>query len=96
MAYHESRRIRIAPVAGPVSYATALHELGHLVAQGASGPQHSRLIKETRAWKWAMWAALEWTDRMDSEMQRSLGVYVDRGKRRGWPIPAEVYRLLDR
>jgi hypothetical protein len=94
-AYARDRRIRIAPVRGPVSYAIALHEIGHVVAPMASGRQHRRIDKEVRAWRWAMSAAVEWTERMDRTMQRSLAGYVARAELRGWSVAEDVYRLLD-
>ena len=95
MSWADTRRIRIAQVRGPVSYAVALHEIGHLVAEGASGRTHSRLLKEIRAWRWARAHALEWTERMDREMQRSMQCYLARAKRRGWPIPEDIYHDVE-
>ena len=43
--------IRIPPVKSQVTYAIALHELGHLVGRGRSG---TRLEKEAAAWRWAL------------------------------------------
>ena len=95
-AYGREQRIVISPVRGPVSYAVALHALGHLIATGAAGPQHKQLIREILAWRWARRAALEWTERMDAAMQRSLGVYVRRleRRRRHIEIEPEAYFLL--
>jgi hypothetical protein len=95
MSYGDTRTIRISEVKGPVSYAVALHEIGHLVAEGASGRQFPRLMKEIRAWRWARAHAIEWTERMDWEMQRSMGCYLLRAKRHGWPIPEEIYRDVE-
>jgi hypothetical protein len=94
-AWGRSRQIRIAPVRGPVSYAVALHELGHVIAPCASGRRYPRLQKELRAWLWAREHAIEWTDRMDKEMQRSIGIYLDRARRRRWPIPQEIYQYVE-
>jgi hypothetical protein len=43
--------IRIPPVKSQVTYAVALHEIGHLVGPGRSG---TRLEKEAAAWRWAL------------------------------------------
>jgi hypothetical protein len=43
--------IRIPPVRSQVTYAVALHELGHLLGPGRSG---ARLEKEAAAWRWAL------------------------------------------
>ena len=47
--------IRVPPVRGQVTYFVALHEIGHLVGPGRSGP---RLEKEAAAWRFALQAAL--------------------------------------
>ena len=60
--------IRVPQVRGQVTYFVALHEIGHLVGPGRSGP---RLEKEAAAWRWALAAALvEPTD----ACRRRLGV----------------------
>jgi hypothetical protein len=43
--------IRIPPIRSQVTYAVALHELGHLLGPGRSG---TRLEKEAAAWRWAL------------------------------------------
>jgi hypothetical protein len=43
--------IRIPPIKSQVTYAVALHELGHLLGPGRSG---TRLEKEAAAWRWAL------------------------------------------
>ena len=43
--------IRIPPIKSQVTYAVALHEIGHLVGPGRSG---TRLEKEAAAWRWAL------------------------------------------
>jgi len=94
-AFGRNRSIRIAPIKGPVSYAVALHELGHLIAPDATGRKHSRLLKELRAWKWAKDNAREWSDRMDTAMQDALRSYLHRAERHHWPIPPEIYQLVE-
>ena len=66
--------IRIAPVRGQVTYFVALHEIGHLVGRGRSGP---RLEKEAAAWRWALRNAIvEPTDAARRSMGRRLRSYV--------------------
>jgi hypothetical protein len=66
--------IRIPPVKGQVTYFVALHEIGHLVGPGRSGP---RLEKEAAAWRWALATALvEPTDAARRSMGRRLRSYV--------------------
>jgi hypothetical protein len=43
--------IRIPPIRSQITYAVALHELGHLIGPGRSG---HRLEKEAAAWRWAL------------------------------------------
>jgi hypothetical protein len=94
-AYDRDRRIKITPVRGAVSYAMALHELGHLIADGASGRKNQRLVKEMRAWQWARKHAAIWSDRMDATMQTSLRSYLHRARRHHWPIPEDIYQLVE-
>lgn len=93
-AFEWSRTIRIAPVRGDVSYAIALHELGHLVEPQATG-RYPRLLKEWRAWQWAMRNATQWSPRMEHTRRKCLRAYLTRAHRHHWPIPSEL-RGLDR
>lgn len=72
-AWRKSRRIAIRPVKTAISYAVALHEIGHIL-----GPQQSgtRLMKECGAWLWAHDNAMTWTDAMEKAMQKRLRSYV--------------------
>jgi hypothetical protein len=47
----ESKFIHIAPIKSVISYATALHEIGHIKGRY----QHSRreIVRERWAWEWA-------------------------------------------
>ncbi len=47
--------IRIPPIRSQITYAVALHELGHLIGPGRSG---TRLEKEAAAWRWALAASI--------------------------------------
>src|SRR4051812_19656709 len=58
-AGREISEICIPPIRSAISYATALHEIGHIV-----GPhQRSResMVRERWAWRWAKSQALIWT-----------------------------------
>ncbi len=71
-AFRRSRRVNIRPVKSPVTYAIALHELGHVL-----GHQSGRRIdKEVQAWEWAKAHALVWTKRMQETKQTALASYV--------------------
>jgi hypothetical protein len=73
------RIIAIRPVKSAVTYAVALHELGHVLGPWQSLP---RLYAEAGAWKWAREAAGIWTPAMEDKMSRSLHSYVLWAERR--------------
>ena len=74
-----SRRIIwIRPVKSAVTYAMALHELGHIL-----GKQPARRIdRELAAWEWAKANVVLWDDRMDRERSTCLTSYVRWAERR--------------
>ena len=59
-------------------YATALHELGHLL--GRYQRSNNALLRERWAWVWARRTALTWTRTMEAEAVASLAWYVNRMK----------------
>lgn len=68
-------RVRIAPVQSIVTYAVALHELGHCLGRGRTAP---RLECEANAWAWAIRNAMAHTvdDRFTTKMQEALLGYL--------------------
>jgi hypothetical protein len=93
-------QIRIPPVRGQVTYFVALHEIGHLIGPGRSGP---RLEQEAAAWRWALANAIvEPTQASRRSMGRRLRSYVRwaelrQHRRRRPAIPAQqsaFWRLL--
>src|SRR5262245_57271226 len=58
-AIHEFEEITIAPVRSLLSYASAMHEIGHILGRH----QRSRrtMVRERWAWHWARANALAWT-----------------------------------
>ena len=72
-AWRKTKVIKIRPVKSAVTYAVALHEIGHVVGTMQSG---TRLIKETGAWLWARGAALCWTPVMHEAMVKRLRSYL--------------------
>ena len=71
-AWRKSSRIAIRPVKSDITYAIALHELGHVL-----GVQTGKTLdKEVQAWQWARKHALVWTDAMTQKEQASLASYV--------------------
>jgi len=74
MAVYESRTIYVRPVRSDVTYAEALHEIGHLLGAWQDA---GVIVSESGAWLWAMRNALEWTPAMDRAMAKWLGSYVE-------------------
>jgi hypothetical protein len=77
-AYRRERRIKIRPVKSAITYAVALHEIGHILGPRQCG---TRLDKEVGAWEWAQEHALEWTDTMTAKMRDCLQSYLRKVKR---------------
>ena len=66
--------IRIPPVRSQITYAVALHEIGHLLGPGRSG---TRLEKEAAAWRWALAnSTVELSDHARRSAGRRLRSYV--------------------
>src|SRR5262245_25812298 len=64
------------PVRGDLSYATALHEIGHILGQHQNSQR--KLVRERWAWIWARQNARTWTQRMERDAQRCLQWYAER------------------
>jgi hypothetical protein len=66
--------IRIPPIRSQITYAVALHEIGHLIGPGRSG---TRLEKEAAAWRWALANSMvELSDHARRSAGRRLRSYV--------------------
>jgi hypothetical protein len=78
-AVHEFELISIPPIKSAITYAVALHEIGHVL--GRHQRSRSRLVRERWAWDWARRHAITWTPAMERTMRRSL----DRYEQRSWP-----------
>jgi hypothetical protein len=90
-ASREHRIIAIRPVKSAITYAVALHELGHVLGPWQSQP---RLHAEAGAWKWAKEVAHVWTPVMEEKMSRSLHTYVLWAeRRRGVKMPDEGHEF---
>jgi hypothetical protein len=76
------KEIIIPPVRSQITYAMALHEIGHILSRQNS---HSVLIREKAAWLWANKNALIWTDKMSHLQSRALIGYAFWGRRRRPP-----------
>ena len=74
-AVNECEEIHTPPIRSAVAYATALHEIGHILGRH----QDSRvvLVRERWAWRWARRHAIAWTRAM--ERSYSLTLTAQRG-----------------
>lgn len=72
-AYPTKRLVKISPVKTAISYAVALHEIGHVQTWKR---RHSRLASEIAAWGWARENALCWTAVMNRCQERCMGSYM--------------------
>jgi hypothetical protein len=70
-ANRRRKTIAIRPVKTAITYAVALHELGHVLGKSAA----HRLDREANAWKWAKENAIEWTGPMETKMRACLLSY---------------------
>lgn len=68
-----SEEIHIAPIRSVLSYATALHELGHQLGPHQRSPHV--LVREKAAWKWARKSALLWLPRMQQYAESAIEWY---------------------
>lgn len=79
-AYRRSRRIKIRPVKTAITYAVALHEIGHILGPRQTG-KNTRLDKEVGAWEWAEKHAMEWTPAMAEKRAKCLQSYLAKAAR---------------
>lgn len=70
--------VSIPAIKGPISYAVALHELGHCL--GRYQASQSTVIRERWAWDWAKRNAIVWTPRMERYVQACLRWYLARSE----------------
>jgi hypothetical protein len=93
-AFPKRHTVRIPPVKTDVTYALALHEIGHILGEQPKG----RLAREAAAWRWAMDAAESWSAAMHGKMKHCLGFYASwsyRREERGGTVKAssEFWKL---
>jgi hypothetical protein len=82
-ALSELEEVHIIPIRSAVSYAIALHEVGHIL--GRRQRSRSTITRERWAWRWAKQNALRWTPAMEQTMRASVAWY----EARSWPpIPS--------
>ena len=76
----EFLEIFVPRIRSPITYAGALHEIGHCL--GRYPMTRSVMTSERWAWRWAKDNALVWTPGMERSMQQCLAWYE---ARRPWP-----------
>jgi hypothetical protein len=72
----EAGVITVPRIRSAISYATALHEVGHFL--GRHQRSRSRLVRERWAWVWARRNARVWTPPMERHARESLDWYAAR------------------
>ena len=65
-----SDEVQIAPIRSAITYATALHEIGHIL--GRYQDSHRSMTRERWAWQWARENAIVWTAAMERCAVQSL------------------------
>jgi hypothetical protein len=63
-----------------ISYAVAMHELGHI--KGRNQRSRHQIVRERWAWEWARRNAMVWTPRMERYAVRSVKWYERQLRRR--------------
>lgn len=71
-SWRKTRTVRLSPVKSEITYAVALHEIGHILGDNPS----TRIDREVAAWEWARTYAIEWTGTMQAVAVKSLTSYV--------------------
>jgi hypothetical protein len=73
-ALTDREEIRIVPIESRISFASALHEIGHL--RGRHQRSSSTLVRERWAWEWARANALIWTPGMEDSARKAVKWYA--------------------
>jgi len=78
-AIPEFEEIGIPLIRSAISYATAMHEIGHILGQNQGS--RSVMVRERRAWQWARSNSLIWTPAMERSALKALEWYAPRAAR---------------
>jgi hypothetical protein len=76
-SFRKLEEIWIVPIRSSLSYATALHEIGHVL--GSHQGSKSVVIRERWAWEWARKNAIIWTDAMERHARECIRWYREPG-----------------
>jgi len=89
-AHHQSEQVHIPRIKSAISYAIALHEIGHILGRH----QNSRIsaVRERWAWTWARQNAIEWTLPMINCENRCRAAWESDDRR---SKPDRVMHLMD-
>jgi hypothetical protein len=68
--YGDVLELWLPPVRSAVSYAVALHEIGHI--KGRNQKSRNEIVRERAAWQWARDNALVWTPEMERRAAEAL------------------------
>ena len=85
--------IGIPVVRSAKTYATALHEVGHIL--GAHQRSRSVMVRERWAWRWAKRNARMWTPTMERSMSSCLAWYEANEKTQQAAHEAAMYRAAE-
>ncbi len=90
---HDIAEIHTTPIRSAISYASALHEIGHVLGRH----QNSRriMVREVWAWRWARAHAMTWTPAMERSRQNALAWYAPRADRYDAKCRAEMQKEME-
>lgn len=71
-ARRKTKWVRLSPVKSEITYAIALHEIGHVLGDYPK----TRIDKEVAAWQWAKAYAVVWTPTMQDAAAKRLNKYL--------------------
>lgn len=91
-AWKASKVIKIMEVKSPVTYAIALHELGHILGKQPK----RRLDREVAAWDWAKENAIKWDDTMQHTAVSRLKWYEQKAQRvKHMVVATPTHKIFD-
>lgn len=79
-ALREAEEVHTPPIRSAITYAVALHEIGHILGRHQQS-RHS-IVREEWAWRWARENALVWTAAMERHAADALTYVRAREPRR--------------